>query len=279
MAPLECRRVRVGKHTIAVDRRPGDGPALLLLHGIPGWRGTWRAVMHRLPPRLDVLAPDLIGFGASSPARGLMHAAEQAEVLHGMLDALAMRDVHLAGFDFGGPTAVLLARRLGRRARSLTLAATNVFPDTPIPAPLRLARVPALGALLFGLAFGRLGLALMWRAATGDRRRFPFRRYREALRSRDGRVSTRRIFHASLADLPRHYTEIDRALGELSLPALVLWGDRDPFFAVEVGRRTADRVGARLRVLEGCGHFVPEERADEMADELAAHVLHAGGAA
>jgi pimeloyl-ACP methyl ester carboxylesterase len=48
----------------------------------------------------------------------------------------------------------------------------------------------------------------------------------------------------------------------------VLWGDRDPFFPVAVGERTARALGTVLRVLPGCGHFVPEERPDEVAASL-----------
>ena len=51
---------------------------------------------------------------------------------------------------------------------------------------------------------------------------------------------------------------------------LVGWGDRDPFFPVEQGERTAAAANARLRVFEGAGHFLPHERPTEVADEIAA---------
>jgi pimeloyl-ACP methyl ester carboxylesterase len=77
------------------------------------------------------------------------------------------------------------------------------------------------------------------------------------------------VFQDSLRHLRERYAEPEAALAGLGAPLRVLWGDRDPFFPVAVGERTA-RVGrGTLRVLPGCGHFVPEERPEEVATEVA----------
>jgi len=251
-----------------VEQFGAEGPPVVLLHGIPGWRGTFAEVSASLGRHCRAFAPDLLGFGESDPPPDGAHAAEQAAAVIELVDALGLDRFHLVGFDFGGPTAVLAAARLPGRVRSLTLAATNLFPDTPVPAPLRLARVPALGDLFFRLAFGRWGLSALWRAAVADRSAFPYRRYRTALRFPGGVSWTRRIFLASLRDLPGLYAPVEEAARALALPSLVLWGDRDPFFPVLVGQRTADALGAELRVLPGCGHFVPEERPREVAEAI-----------
>jgi pimeloyl-ACP methyl ester carboxylesterase len=253
---------------LCYDRAGAHGPLVVALHGVPGSHATFSEVTRRLAAEHRVIAPDLRGFGGSPPAPPHFHAAEHAEEVVRLLAELGETEVHLVGFDFGGPTAVHVARRLGRRVRSLTLAATNLFPDTPIPLLLRLARVPLVGQLFFQLAFGRLGLLAMWWAAVADRAAFPFRRYRATLRG-EAVATTRRIFFASMRDLPGLYGAVAQAARALGLPALVLWGDRDPFFPVEVGERTASALGAELRVLPGCGHFVPEERPAEVAGAIA----------
>jgi len=176
---------------------------------------------------------------------------------------------HVVGYDFGGPVALLAYRRQPERFLSLSLAATNVFTDTPIPGPLRVARVPLFGPLVFRAAFGRAGLSLLWRFAVKDRAAFPYARYREMLRWPRGVAWTRRIFLASMQDLPERYRDVENTVSRVSVPGVVLWGDADPFFAVAVGERTAAARRARLVVLEGCGHFVPEERPDAVAAELA----------
>lgn len=253
---------------LAFDTYGHAGPAVVLLHGIPGSRGTFQGVGRHLAKTCRVLVPDLLGFGESPDAPAHFHAEEHAEAVVRLLDARGVDRVHLVGFDFGGPTAIRAATKLAGRVRSMTLAATNIFPDTPIPRPLRLAAFPLLGRLFFRLAFGRLGLMAMWFAAVADRSAFPFARYCASLR-RNGVRSTRRIFFLSMRDLPGLYGEVEAAARRLGVPAVVLWGDEDTFFPVAVGERTAEALGADLRVLPGCGHFVPEERPAETAKAIA----------
>ncbi|MGE0451760.1 MAG: alpha/beta fold hydrolase, partial [Vicinamibacterales bacterium] len=242
-------------------------PAVLLLHGIPGGRRSWHAVADRLASGARVFAPDLVGFGDSRGGARALHAAEQSDVIAEFIRAVGLARVHVVGFDFGGPTAVLLATRAPALVVSLTLAATNVLTDTPIPVPLHLVRPPIVGDLFARLFFSRAGLSAMWRAAVARRERYRFADYRAVLREGDTIASTRQIFQASLRDLPGLYGPVETGLGLLRVPSAVVWGDRDPFFPVEVGRRTAARVaGASFIVLKGCGHFIPNEEPDALAD-------------
>jgi pimeloyl-ACP methyl ester carboxylesterase len=259
--------VDLGTRRLIVDRS-GDrhAPPVLLLHGIPGWRGTWRDVATRLSDRLFVVAPDLLGFGESSPAPQEFHASDHADLLIALIRRLGLDAVHLIGFDFGGPTAVLIAAREPRLIASLTLAATNVLADTPIPLPLQLVRPPILGDAFARLFFGRTGLWMLWWAAVSRRDRFPRASYRTMLQFAQGVTSTRRIFQMSLRDLPGLYGPVQAALASIHVPCAVVWGDRDPFFPVTVGERTAAEIpGARLVVLKNCGHFLPSEDPDALA--------------
>lgn len=269
----ETIQVAAGGLTLTFERWEGGAakkPPLLALHGIPGWRGTWSKVAERLASRgRTVLVPDLAGFGDSDPAPRGAHATEHARLLAAALERLGVTHVHLAGFDFGGPIALRLAASEPARIRSLTLLATNAFGDTPIPPPLRVARVPLLGDLAFRLFFGRAGLVMTWLAATGDRTAFPLSEFRHYLRSPNGVASTRRIFLASLRDLEGLYEPIEAALRGIRVPSQVLWGDRDPFFAVAIGERTAAAIpGAAFHLLKGAGHFLPGERPAEVATRL-----------
>jgi pimeloyl-ACP methyl ester carboxylesterase len=262
--------VTLGTSHIAYDQY-GDGrTSLLLLHGIPGWRGNWAGVAALLGPGYRVVVPDLMGFGESGPAPGENHAAGQSRALAHLLDALGLESVHLAGFDFGGPIAVTLLRDHPSRVRSLALLATNVFPDTPVPLPLRIARVPIAGEVAFRIMMGRTGQRMLWIPATRNRRAFPWSRYRRVLQFPRGVASTREIFLQSLRHLDRLYCPIAEHLPRITVPATVMWGTADPFFPVSVGRRTAAAIpGARYVEIPNCGHFVPEEQPDLVARELA----------
>lgn len=127
--------VTVGTTPVTVDISSERGVPVLLLHGIPGWRGTWHAAGRLLARSCRVVIPDLPGFGASPPLPGDSHAAEHAAAMFEMLDRLDIREVHVCGFDFGGPIAVAMYRTQPHRIRTLTLLATNTFTNTPIPRP------------------------------------------------------------------------------------------------------------------------------------------------
>jgi len=270
--PATTRVVTVEGRTMHLHVHGTAGPAVVALHGIPGDGATFSGLSARLGREARLFAPDLLGFGGSEDAPPGAHAAEHARSVVALLDALDLDRVHLVGFDFGGPIAVLVAAASPQRVASLTLAAANLFPDTPVPGPLGVARVPWLGELFFRIAFSRLGLVMMWAFATGDRVAYPFARFRRLLGSASGVRSTRTIFLASLRELARLYGEVERAARSLRVPATVLWGERDPFFAVTVGERTAEALGASLCLLPGCGHFVPEERPDALTEAVLAHV-------
>ena len=262
-------RIEIQDTPLVVDLSPDLGPPVLLLHGIPGWRGTWRAAGQLLAKHHRVVIPDLAGFGDSDPPRQPMHATGHATMMFALLDRLGVEDVHLCGFDFGGPIAVSMCRLQPARIKTLTLLATNTFTDTPIPAPLQIARVPYLGEAAFRLMMGKLGLTMMWFAAVKKRRAFPLARYRQVLQFAHGLRSTRQVFVQSLRNLRTLYQPVQDALASVTAPTLVIWGDSDPFFPVDIGRRTAKAIpGARFLLVRECGHFVPEEHSDQVATAI-----------
>ncbi len=251
---------------MAADDYGGEGPAIVLLHGIPGTRRVWRPVAERLSGLGRVIVPDLLGFGESPDPSGDLHAPGQAAAVAELLDAMGVRQAHLVGFDFGGPISVVFCGEYPARPLSLTLIATNVFTDTPIPGPLNLARVPVLGAALFAVMCSWPGLAAMWLGGVRDRSALPWRRFVADLPSRRGRRATSRIFLDSLRHLTARYARIEATLPTIACPSAVVWGDSDPFFPASVGTRTAAAIpGATFDLLRGCGHFIPGERPDAVA--------------
>ena len=200
-------------------------------------------------------------------------APAQARHLLELLDREGIREVILVAHDFGGPVAAHLLAMAPSRVSALALFATNAFPDTPIPFPLSLVKVPLLGPLAARLLFSRRSLAIMVRRGVGDPAiRLDVDRY---VGGKDQRAAIASVFEVSLRRLRELYVPVEQALATAGVPALVGWGDRDPFFPVAIGRRTAELLaGARFCLYEGAGHFLPEERPDELtADVLALAAL------
>jgi pimeloyl-ACP methyl ester carboxylesterase len=246
-------------------QRHGQGPRVVLLHGIPGSSVSWNAVRGRLAPDHDVVIPDLLGFGGSDRPRGLrqLHTTAQAAAVEVLLDELRCNEVTVVGHDFGGPVALLLARSRPDLVARLALFATNAFTDTPVPFPLSTIRLPLVGRLAAATLLSTPSLRWMLRAGVGE----PRVRLDAAahLGDRNQRHAIRTIFDGSLRYMTELYAPVEAALGALRTPAHVGWGDRDPFFSVEQGQRTATALNATFQLLPGAGHFLPVERPTEVA--------------
>jgi pimeloyl-ACP methyl ester carboxylesterase len=253
-------------------RRSGDGAPVVLLHGIPGQGVGWQRVEPLLVPRFDVITPDLIGFGASdgpaTPSIDNVGPAAQAAGVARLLDELGVRDAAVVGHDFGAPVALLLGAARPDLVSALVLLAGNAFPDTPVPFPLSLTTAPLIGGLCARVLFSSPSLALMLRQGTGSGTAPPDRA--TSLGDRRQRRTIAAIFRGALTHLADVYVPVAAALEGAAVPLVVGWGDRDPFFPVAQGQRTAEQGRGRLRVFEGAGHFLPHERAADVAAEIAA---------
>ncbi|MER5279204.1 alpha/beta fold hydrolase [Streptomyces sp. NPDC002809] len=106
----ELRRVAVNGVELNVALA-GSGPAVLLLHGFPHTWELWTDIMAGLSDRYLVIAPDLRGFGASSPAASGYDAGTLAEDAAALLTELGVTSAAVVAVDAGTPPAFLLALR------------------------------------------------------------------------------------------------------------------------------------------------------------------------
>ena len=238
------------------------GPDTVLLHGIPGSGATWDAVLSRLSAEGRVIVPDLVGFGGSSRTSDFddLHADGQARRLEAALRSVGVERAVLVGHDFGGPVAVRLLMRAPDICAGLMLASTNVFTDTPIPFPLSLVNAPLIGGAVSRMLFCRVALRGMCRfgakqgrvdtsAAVNDRARAP----------RYGRSSP---------EVRRDLVSFAYIEGDMLLVPAAR-GVIETVFPEAQATRTADAIpGASLRMLRGCGHFLPDEAPDLLAEAI-----------
>jgi pimeloyl-ACP methyl ester carboxylesterase len=194
----------------------------------------------------------------------------QAAAIREFLADLGTERLYLGGHDFGGPVALTIMRLFPElEIGGLVLSSTNVFTDTHVPLPLRVAKFPAFNSIFFKAMVGnKVGLRMMYLAATKAESEASWQRF--SLHLTPGGVDlTRRIFQRSLADLRANYQAVEKMLPSISPPTLVLWGANDPFFSATVGERVHEAIsGSALKVYERTGHFVPEERPTQVAWDI-----------
>lgn len=242
----------------------GAGVPVVLIHGFPMSSRLWNAVARDFPPGHRLVIVDLPGFGRSDPPRpDALSCAGHADAVCRLLDDLRLERACLVGHGQGGGVAQVLALAHPERVSHLALVSSAGFGVSPRRLA-RLARLlaPVAGvlppALLAGLVHGSVARGF----ADRDRSRLTLDACLQPFLSPAGRD----LLAAHLRALGRCDTrEWSARLGELRIPAAVIWGRHDPFFPVALGERLAAAIpGATLDVLPNAAHFVPEDAPERL---------------
>lgn len=247
--------------------RVGEGPPIVLSHGVTLSIRTWVKQLEALPRQgFEVVAYDHRGHGSSVLGTG-GHAVDHLGAdLAAVLEALDLRDAVVVGHSMGGIAVqsllldhpAVVARRVRGAVLLSTLArvpfgsratrikqrierATDRVPDTTW-----LWQRKDLGFVLARLGFG------------DDPKPSHVELVRQMLLE---------CPHGTRIEAPRALvgTDFVDRLGEITVPTLVVCGSRDIITPVSHSRLLAERIpGARLEVLEGGGHMLMLERAEEL---------------
>jgi pimeloyl-ACP methyl ester carboxylesterase len=250
---------------------PQDAPAVLALHGFPQHWWMWRRVIPLLGG-LRVLAMDLRGLGWSGqPDDGDFRKARIGEDAVALLDVLGIERAVLLGHDWGAWAAFHAV--LDAPERWTGFVPTGIAHPWQPPRTLlgllpRMVYQPPIALPILGPRVVAAFAPRIIRAAWGDRTTYDRHaeelhaaRYREPERAEAGSRLYRDFLTRELG--PRAF-----AGRRLRVPTRMLHGRRD--FMGTAPALGLERHGddARTVLLDGCGHFVPEERPAEVAEAV-----------
>ncbi|MDQ3821729.1 MAG: alpha/beta fold hydrolase [Actinomycetota bacterium] len=251
----------------------GDGPPLVLVHGLGGAAANWALLAPALAARRRLLVPDLPGHGGSSPLAAAPTLNPFADVVAALAQREGLGPAPVVGHSMGGVVALRLAIRHPGAVRAVVLAAPAGISSTARRAQYGFAVVSALkparlvapfrsaiarSRLLRAVAFG------YWEAS--DTAALSPLAVEAFLSGPAIHSDVETAGWALLRDDPR--TDLDR----IACPRFVLWGARDHLVPVEDGIEYARRLGAPLRIVADCGHLLIGERPDACADAILAFV-------
>jgi len=242
--------------------RAGDGPPLLLLHGIAGSCETWAPLIPALADDFTVIAPDMLGHGSSAKPRGDYSLGAYAAGARDLLLALGHESATVVGHSLGGGVAMQFAYQFPERTERLVLVASGGAGRGVSPL-LRVASLPgaALGLAALHAPGAGLGLTLATRLLSRFDRGLAvdardLRRVVHALPDARSRAAFIRTLRAVVDWQGQVVTMLDRCYLARGLPTLLVWGARDSVLPVGHGRRAhAAMPGSRLEVFDEAGHF------------------------
>lgn len=272
-SPFEVRRTNLHGNELAY-RMAGDGPTLLLVHGLAGSSRTWRAVMPGLARDCRVLAPDLLGHGESDAPRGDYSLGSFATQVRDLLVALDIDRVTVVGHSLGGGVAMQLAYQYPELAERLVLVSSGGL-GREVSWFLRAAALPGAEYVMPVVFPGFV-------RDIGDR----FSRAVEGLGWRSPRVAEMWASYSSLMDVGHRaaFVRTVRAVIEpggqavnatnrlylaAEVPTMIVWGDRDPIIPVAHAHAAHDAMPmSQLEIFEGAGHFPQSEQPQRFIDSV-----------
>jgi pimeloyl-ACP methyl ester carboxylesterase len=279
--PIELpphREVELHGHAVGY-RMMGEGPLLVLLHGITSASDAWRLVMPRLAENYTVIAPDLVGHGRSAKPRGDYSLGAYAAGVRDLLAVLGFERGTVVGHSFGGGIALQFAYLFPEYVERVALVSSGGLGKEVHP----LLRASVLPGSEWVLPL----LAREWTVKAGD-----------AVRSVAARVGIEA--GPDIAEFARGYASLlepgaqqafidtmrgvigpdgqkvsamDRLYLAEQMPFLIVWGDSDPIIPVAHGRAAHEAVkGSRYVEFEGSGHWPMLDAPDRLTDEITAFI-------
>jgi pimeloyl-ACP methyl ester carboxylesterase len=266
---LRIHDVPVGRHRVSTLTM-GEGPDVLLIHGLGGTRASLFETAATLSGRYRVHAPDLPGFGSSTkPATGGYNARWFAEIMLGLMDELGIERARIVGNSMGGRIGIEVGLIAPDRVAALGLLC-------PAVAWVRRAFHPIVRLLRpeFGLlphAFHRSLIAPqisgmfydrdLLDPAIGDLMVDEFRRIYQSAGARYAFLSSARNIYL---EAPFGRQGFYPRLAQLEPPALFVWGSHDPLLPAAFGRHVGEWLPSAEQItLDSCGHLPQVECAEQ----------------
>lgn len=273
MDTFERRHAVLHGHDVGY-RMAGEGPAVLLIHGIAGSSATWREVAPLLAGDHTVLAPDLLGHGESAKPMGDYSLGAYASGLRDLLGLLDIPRATVVGQSFGGGVAMQLAYQHPECCERLVLVSSGglgrevswllrmfALPGFELLMPLLFPeRVRSVGDGVSGFLH-RQGirsprLAEMWRAYG-------------SLADSPNRAAFLRTLRAVIDPGGQTVSAMDRIYLAQGLPTLIVWGEDDEIIPVAHAHAAHEAIpGSRLEIFEGATHFPHAEQPLRFAEVL-----------
>ena len=261
------RKIRTFAGDVAYLRK-GQGPALLLLHGIPSSSYLWRDVIDPLAATFDVLAPDLLGYGDSDKRLDAdLSIAAQARYMVAFMESIGVHQAAVVGHDIGGGIAQLMAADEPQRVARLILVDSVVGNNWPVADIARL-KEPVWDQIMVNIDL-RKGLRKGLEAGMVTEGRVTDELVDEWTRPFQDLGGRRAYLRAARALNNRDLVSRSKHIEEIETPTLIMWGANDKFLEPQWAETLKHKLrDTTVEIIDPGGHFLPLDRPDAVAEAI-----------
>jgi pimeloyl-ACP methyl ester carboxylesterase len=253
----------------------GQGPAVLMLHGVAGRAAQWERIIRLLSGSFTVVAPDLLGHGESAKPRGDYSLGAHACGVRDLLVALGIERASLVGHSFGGGIAMQFAYQFPERCERLVLVSSGGLGDE-VHALLRAATLPGAEYVLPLLAHPRVlaaasvlprGLGRLGLRTSPDLTEMA--RAYQSLSNAEARSAFIQTLRGVIDPTGQRIGASDRLYLASKMPSMIIWGARDRIIPVGHAQVAHDGMpDSRLEIFESAGHFPQLDDPHRFAETL-----------
>jgi 2-hydroxy-6-oxonona-2,4-dienedioate hydrolase len=232
----------------------GQGPAVILLHGLGAVKEVWMPSFGALAGKYHVYAVDQIGFGHSDKPLLEYKIATFVDFLFGFMQTQNISKATLVGNSLGGWVALDFTVQHPTMVDRLVLVDSAGMPWMQAPAvDLNASSVAGMRAILESIFYDK-------KMVTDE---IVLQIFADHVRNNDGYTVQRTLAGFATAQFE------DTKLASIHAPTLVVWGRQDELIALASGEKLRDGIaGAKLVVFEQCGHVPQLEKPAEFNKAL-----------
>lgn len=271
--PFKLNRLELadGNATNYIDE--GEGDPIVMVHGNPTWSFYYRNLVNEFKERYRVIVPDHMGCGFSDKPQNYEYTLDNhVKNLNTLVKKLGLKNITLIVHDWGGAIGMGHAITNPENIKKIVVFNSAAFRSQSIPATINLCKVAGVGEFIVrhfnAFAYPATFMAVE-KALPKDIKRaylLPYGNYHDRI------AVANFVKDIPLDENHRTYpvlANIEKNLGKLNCPKLIVWGGKDFCFHKEFFDRWLDFFpDAETMYLDQAGHYVLEDAIDEIIPRL-----------
>ena len=248
--------VFVNENKLVFFQRPGNGLAVILIHGYPLDHTIWQSVIPLLDKDAHLILPDLRGHGSSQTPEGTYTVDQMAEDVAGLMDFLKIKKAILVGHSLGGYVALAFASKYPHKLLGLGLVASKTNADTPAQKASRQAAIADIKAHGMQPVADAMSKKLVAEPGLSA-----------GLQALIMKMDPAGAIGALGAMAER--SDTSKVLADLKMPVLVIAGTKDALIPIETARQMVELTkNITYLELDGVGHMPMLESPIQTAEAI-----------